>query len=461
MLRLTPRLYLSGVDTSSEHFNGIIEKRGQALHVARELSSHHEWDAWVNVYLVDIPNQNFRRGLRDCPCLEESFFMGYRVRVGRVGAGRGRTGYLQALEEDMPPAQVEVLRRNLLGIWPSVYPALADSAHPDRSDLPQVAAQRIPELRTLLPAHLHHRSEEQIVNTVDRDRQLCADLRRLGHSCDTVDAFTRASRQYAFDRHGRHLPYHEFQRKVHWLASQPKLLHTPPPPARGTTADRLAAIEHEQRQIVSTLDRVSDEQAAVAKEQDQVALAQRDAAETIEQVSHQQSRVAARQDRVADEQAAAASTLDRADKAASLGLTHPQQVLVYGLNTPHDMERAVAARERLHDEYPDLRWTTRDGNAGFLDKYRVSDTMSKEVRLAVKNAFYNLNIGSLRIQHNPDPAQLRLMDSTTEEYRSAMGENADMDSLHREREKLAQLEREKAQLDLRLREAEHANKRWA
>ncbi len=205
LLEVSRRVYLLGTDRPVEHFNGVLEREPEALRTAREISTLQEWDAWVSVYRLDPASQNLRRGVQGCAtCLVRSFFMGQAVQRSTL---RNGMSYLQALEGDIPATQVAVMRENLARVWDRLYPGLHIS--PTSPQLAGHLRQQFPELAPSL-------NDEPLLRRSTQDQELCANLARLGYSCDTVDTFTAAVREYGHEK-GVRIPYADFIRKVRWL----------------------------------------------------------------------------------------------------------------------------------------------------------------------------------------------------------------------------------------------------
>ena len=184
LLEVSRRVYLLGTDRPVEHFNGVLEREPEALRTAREISTLQEWDAWVSVYRLDLASQNLRRGVQGCAtCLVRSFFMGQAVQRSTL---RNGMSYLQALEGDIPATQVAVMRENLARVWDRLYPGLHIS--PTSPQLAGHLRQQFPELAPAL-------NDEPLLRRSTQDQELCANLARLGYSCDTVDTFTAAVRE--------------------------------------------------------------------------------------------------------------------------------------------------------------------------------------------------------------------------------------------------------------------------
>ena len=184
-----------------------------------------------------------------------------------------------------------------------------------------------------------------------------------------------------------------------------------------------------------------------------------------------QDHLAAKQDRVSDEQAAVAAQQDRvaAKQAALAGdptstidttLRVPQQVMVYNLS-PESVPGVVAVSNQLRLRHPGMGWALFKGTSGIIDTYRAPQALREQVRHDIEQSYLDLGIPELRVMFNPGREQLALIDRGSPAASEVAQTVTTMEDLHRERTQLEALKRQKAELDLHLREAERANQMWA
>ena len=89
------------------------------------------------------------------------------------------------------------------------------------------------------------------------------------------------------------------------------------------------------------------------------------------------------------------------------------------------------------------------------------EALREQVRHDIEQSYLDLGIPELRVMFNPGREQLALIDRGSPAASEVAQTVTTMEDLHRERTQLEALKRQKAELDLRLREAERANQMWA